>query len=118
MSVYILYCIHTYVRSSEYMCFQFHCKQLNVDCGLYCVHRKSLRTSYILGFGSGFTDGMFFVFYAVVFRFGTFLITLDEDHFLHREFDDVYTYVVLRWYMYDCIKCFLFICICTVCSLL
>ena len=58
---------------------------------IICVYRKSLKTSYILGLGYGFTDGLIFFMYAVVFRFGTFLITLDEDHFLHREFDDVYT---------------------------
>ena len=56
-----------------------------------CVHRKSLRSSYVLGLGYGLTDGLIFFMYAVVFRFGTFLITLDEDHVLHREFDDVYT---------------------------
>ena len=63
-----------------------------IDCGLlFYVHRKSLRTSYVVGFGYGLTDGLIFCMYAVVYRFGTFLITLDEDHFLHREFDDIYT---------------------------
>jgi len=56
-----------------------------------CIRRKALRTTYIFGLGSGFTDGIIFVTYAIVFRFGTFLITLDEDHVLHEEFDDIYT---------------------------
>ena len=59
--------------------------------GRICVHRKSLKSSYILGLGNGLTDGIIYMMYAIVFRFGTFLITLDEDHFLHREFDDIYT---------------------------
>ena len=58
-----------------------------------CIHvyRKSLKTSYFLGFGNGFTDGIFYFLYAAVFRFGTFLINLDEDHFLHQEYDEIYT---------------------------
>jgi len=27
-----------------------------------------------------------------MFCFGAFLITLDEDHILHHEFDDIYTF--------------------------
>jgi len=57
---------------------------------LYFV-RKALKGSHILGIGNGFTDGFIYFMYAIVFRFGTFLITLDEDHTLHREFDDIYT---------------------------
>ena len=74
-----------------YICTKFIICNLHIECGLCHAYRKALRTAYILGFGNGFTDGMFFFLYAVVFRFGTFLITLDEDHVLHREFDDVYT---------------------------
>ena len=66
-----------------------------------CVYRKSLRTSYFLGFGNGFTDGMFYCLYAAVFRFGTFLINLDEDHFLHQEYDEIYTWAVVKWLWYS-----------------
>ncbi|XP_065886098.1 ATP-dependent translocase ABCB1-like [Dysidea avara] len=58
---------------------------------LYEPYKKALNSSHILGIGNGFTDGFIYFMYAIVFRFGTFLITLDEDHTLHREFDDIYT---------------------------
>ena len=58
---------------------------------MVCIYRKALKSSYIVGLGNGLTDGIIFCMYAIVFRFGTFLITLDEDHVLHREFDDIYT---------------------------
>ena len=57
------------------------------------TYRKAIKSSHILGIGNGFTDGIIYFLFAVVFRFGTFLITLEEDHVLHREFDDIYTLV-------------------------
>ena len=92
--------------TSEYVC-------TCVVCLCACVHvcimnklsrmfyvlgiaRKALKSSHILGIGNGFTDGFIYFMYAIVFRFGTFLIIQDEDHFLHREFDDIYTLVTKK----------------------
>ena len=60
---------------------------------MLCNVRKALKTSIILGIGNGFNDGFIYFLDAIIFRFGTFLITLDEDHTLHREFDDIFTLV-------------------------
>ncbi|XP_065884882.1 ATP-dependent translocase ABCB1-like [Dysidea avara] len=58
---------------------------------LYEPYKKALKSSIILGIGNGFSDGFVYFMDAIVFRFGTFLITLDEDHSLHEEFNDIIT---------------------------
>lgn len=36
------------------------------------------------------SQGMIFFGYALAFRFGAFLVTLDDDHVLHAEFQDLF----------------------------
>ena len=38
----------------------------------------------------GISQGYIYFRYVIAFRFGAFLVTLDEDHFLHVEFQDVF----------------------------
>ena len=53
--------------------------------------RQALKASCFLGFGHALNDALTYFLIATVYWFGAFLIALDDDHFLHLEFDDLYT---------------------------
>ncbi|XP_065884883.1 ATP-dependent translocase ABCB1-like [Dysidea avara] len=52
-------------------------------------YQKALRTAYVLGLGNGLADSLACFLNAMVYRFGAFLIAINEDHFLHMEFGDL-----------------------------
>ena len=44
----------------------------------------------VYGITYGFSQGLLFFMFAVIFRFGAFLVNLPTDHLVHEPFDDVF----------------------------
>jgi len=44
------------------------------------LFRKSLYNAVFYGIMNGFSDGIFYFLYAVLFRYGAFAVTVDSDH--------------------------------------
>ena len=96
MFVCMLACRHVRAYVCACMCTCMRaCDRLTVMY-VHDIARKALKSSHILGIGNGFNDGFIYFMYAIVFRFGTFLIIQDEDHFLYRDFNDIYTLVTKK----------------------
>ena len=54
------------------------------------LSRTSIIFHHLEGAAYGMSQGMIFFGYALAFRFGAFLVTLDSDHVLHAEFQDLF----------------------------
>ena len=56
-----------------------------------CVCRRAVTIHPpVYGITYGFSQGLLFFMFAVVFRFGAFLINLPQDHLVHEPFEDVF----------------------------
>ena len=44
----------------------------------------------VYGITYGFSQGLLFFMFAIIFRFGAFLVNLPTDHLLHEPFDEVF----------------------------
>ena len=44
----------------------------------------------VYGLTYGFSQGLLFFMFAIIFRFGAFLVNLPTDHLLHEPFDEVF----------------------------
>lgn len=53
-------------------------------------HSISLALSAVYGLTYGFSQSMIFFAYIIAFRFGAFQVTLDPDHVLYTDFQNVY----------------------------
>lgn len=57
--------------------------------------RKSLYNAVFYGIMSGFSDGMFYFIYAVVFRYGAFAVTVNSDNVAYVNYKELITLVLL-----------------------
>lgn len=59
----------------------------------YCTYLFLLRVGLLLGVlegvAYGLSQGVTFFSYVIAFRFGAFIVSLDSDHFLHTEFQNI-----------------------------
>ena len=53
-------------------------------------HRSGILFGILEGVAYGISQGYIYFGYVIAFRFGAFLVTLDEGHILHVEFQDVF----------------------------
>ena len=55
-----------------------------------CESRTSLLVPLVAAPTYAFSNAIIFFAYIITFRFGAFLVTLDEDHVLYAEYQDIY----------------------------
>ena len=64
-----------------------HC---NVKMDPSTLHRSAVLNTPAYGIANGFSKSIIFFLYAVVFRFGAYLVTRPTDHIAYVEFFDVF----------------------------
>ena len=53
--------------------------------------RKSMRSAVFVGFMAGFAGGLIYFMYAVLFRYGAFVVSSDEDNVAHTSYRNFIT---------------------------
>ena len=62
---------------------------------MYSCRQTVILNPQVYGFTYGFTPLMIYLLFAIVFRFGGFLVLLPEDHILHEDFISVFTVAIV-----------------------
>ena len=57
----------------------------------HCPCRKSMRSAVYVGFMAGLAGGMIYFMYAVLFRYGAFVVSSDDDNVAHTSYRNFIT---------------------------
>ena len=85
---FIYSCVHsTYIQTDRH--HKFVHIYIHIDTYMY-FHRSGILFGILEGLAYGISQGRIYFGYVIAFRFGAFLVPLDEGHILHVEFQDVF----------------------------
>jgi len=94
------------VQFLEALLFLFHfviCVCITVILhftAFFVLFRKSLYNAVFYGIMNGFSDGIFYFLYAVLFRYGAYAVTVDSDHVAFVNYKELLMLVPSMYFVY------------------